>query len=365
MRVLLDTTYARRAPHSGTGVYLECLKAALSELDGVEVIAVANPRRRPPGGGGLRSARNLLVDERWSELELPRRAREAGADLIHHPLPALAHASGAAQVVTVHDIAFEALPHAFDPAFRRVARFAHRAAARRAGAVICVSESTAVEVRARWGVPAERIVVAHHGPGQELPPTPAPAAPGGYFLYVGDDEPRKNLPGLLAAYRAYRETAPAAGPLDLVLAGSAHAGAEPGVRADADPGADRLAALYAGAAALVHASWHEGFGLTLLEAMNAGVPVLAAPSAAAREVCGDAARYADPDDARSFAAAMAELSAGAALRRELATRGRARASAFTWAESARRHLAAYCLALNMPADPNPPDHTTPDPPLRP
>ena len=352
MRVLIDTTYARRAPHSGTGVYLERLQAALSELDGVEVFAAANQRRRAPGGGGVRSARNLLADVRWAELTLPRRAREIGADVIHHPLPALAYASGRAQVITVHDLAFEALPGAFDAAFRRVAHVAHRAAARRARAVVCVSESTAGEVRARWGVAPERIVVAPHGPGQELPPVPAPdkRASELYFLYVGDDEPRKNVAGLLAAYRAYRERAET--PLDLVLAGSARAAA-PGVRVERSPAPARLAALYAGAAALVHASWHEGFGMTLLEAMTAGTPVLAAPAAAALEVCGDAARYADPGDAPGFAAAMAELAADAALRRELAGRGRVRAGAFSWAQSARLHLAAYCLALNVSEAPTP------------
>ncbi|HWF26546.1 MAG TPA: glycosyltransferase family 1 protein [Solirubrobacteraceae bacterium] len=345
MRVLIDTTFASRAPQSGTGVYLERLCSALAGLGGIEVVPTRNERRRPPADGGWGSARNLLSDERWTQVELPRRARAAGAEVIHHPLPAFAHASRLPQVVTVHDLAFEALPEHFDPGFRRFARLTHRAAARRARAVICVSQATAADVRARWGIAAERIVVAPHGPGQEFGPSPraAPDPPdAGYFLYVGDGEPRKNLAGLLAAYRVYRERA--AAPLDLVLAGSARA-AEAGVRIEPGPDAARLGTLYVGAVALVHSALHEGFGMTLLEAMAAGAPVLAAPAPAAVEVCGDAARYADPRDPSAFAAAMAEIVADAALRRELVERGRRRAARFSWTDSARIHVGAYSLAL--------------------
>lgn len=347
MRVLIDTTFAWRAPQSGTGIYVERLCAALASLTGVEVLTACNRRRRPPAGGGLGSARNLLADERWDQIELPRQARAAAADVIHHPLPAYAHASALPQVITVHDLAFELLPDKFDPAFRRVAQLTHRAAARRARAVICVSHTTARDVQARWGVPPERIVVAHHGLGQDLgaaaSPSPGPLHGNGYFLYVGDDEPRKNLGALLAAYRLYRERA-AASALDLVLAGSASA-AQDGVRLEHRPDAVRLAALYGGATALVHCALHEGFGMTLVEAMAAGAPVLAARAPGVVEVCADAARYADPSDPASFAAAMAEIATDETLRRELSERGCRRASTFSWTDSARLHQGAYSLAL--------------------
>ncbi|MDQ6776287.1 MAG: glycosyltransferase family 4 protein, partial [Actinomycetota bacterium] len=228
--------------------------------------------------------------------------------------------------------------------FRRYAHVTHRAAARRARTVLCVSHATAADVQARWGVRPERIVVAPHGPGQDLRTASAPQAalPAGYFLYVGDDEPRKNVRGLLAAYRVYRDRQLA--PLDLVLAGSASA-ADPGVQVEHRPDGARLAALYTGAAALVHCSLHEGFGMTLVEAMAAGAPVLAAGTPAVLEVCGDAARYADPGEPSAFAAAMAEIAADASLRRELAERGRRRAAEFSWTDSARIHLGAYSLAL--------------------
>jgi glycosyltransferase involved in cell wall biosynthesis len=341
LRVLIDTTFARRGP-SGTGVYLERLTAALRAL-GADVVEAANERRRPPAGGGIGSLRNLLADSWWTEVELPRRARAAGAAVVHHPLPAVfGESRGPAQVTTVHDLGFARVPECFDPRFRAFARRAHRAAARRARAVVCVSESTARDVRALWAVPTRKLVVAPHGAGQEPPPRPDPAA-GRHLLYVGDDEPRKNLACLLRGYAGYRDSND--DPLPLVLAGTARARAA-GVRVEPQPDRQALAELYAGALALVHPSLHEGFGLTALEAMHANVPVLAARSPGVVETCGEAARYFDPRDPAALAAAIAELAGDAQARRELAARGRRRAGEFSWERSARAHLDAYTLALD-------------------
>jgi glycosyltransferase involved in cell wall biosynthesis len=338
MRVLLDATYAARAPYSGTGVYVDRITEALRRLGDVEVEVVANGRRREPAGGGIGSVRNLIADRWWTAVELPRLARRLGADVIHHPLPALARASRVPQVITVHDLAFERLPDQFDRRFRLYAHRTHRAAALAAGAVICVSETAASDVRELWCVPPERIVVALHGPGQEVVGRELLRE---HFLYVGDDEPRKNLATLLAAYRRYRERVPA--PLPLLLAGAASADG-PGMAVERHPSRERLAELYAGAIALVLPSLYEGFGLTALEAMSAGTPVLAARSPGLLEVCADAASYADPRDPESFAEAMVQISQAPALQAQLGELGRRRAARFSWGECARAHVDAYSLA---------------------
>ncbi|HEY1590465.1 MAG TPA: glycosyltransferase family 1 protein [Solirubrobacteraceae bacterium] len=339
MRVLLDTTYSRRAPFSGTAVYLERLAQALAATGEVEVIEAADERRAPPAGGGLGSVRNLMRDSWWGEVELPRLAVNARADVIHHPLPARARGAHVPQVATVADVAFERVPECFDVRFRAYARKAHKAAARRCDAVICISRTTEADVRELWKVPEERIVVAPLGPGQEI--AGAPDAERAHLLYVGDDEPRKNLPVLLEAYGRYREQM--VEPLPLVLAGSA-TGDGPGIVAEHRPGRERLAELYAGAVALVHPSLYEGFGLTPLEAMSAGTPVVAGRSPGVEEVCGDAARYADPRDPVALASAIAEVTSSPELRRELAERGRRQVDRYSWARCARAHATAYSLA---------------------
>lgn len=337
MRVLIDTTYARRAPFSGTAVYLERLIDALARIDGVDIVAVANPRRRLPAGGGPGSVRNLLADTSWQARELPRLAHRHRVEVVHHGLPA--RSPRVPQVVTVHDLAFERLPDCFGRGFRLYAHHAHRSAARAADAVVCVSQTTAADVRELWGVASERIVVAHHGPGQSFHEHRDDQPR--HFLYVGDAEPRKDLPTLLAAYALYRRSV--AEPAALVLAGSASAEGE-GIQVVDRPPVAGLAELYACALALVHPSLYEGFGLTPLEAMTAGVPVLAARSPGVEEVCADAALYAEAGQPAAFAALMGRLAAEPRLREDLARRARERAAEFSWQASARAHVTAYRLA---------------------
>lgn len=336
MRVLIDTTFARRGP-SGTATYLERVVPELRAL-GVEVFEAAHATRRPPGGGGLRSARNFGADRWWEVVGLPRRASAEAADIVHHPLPGLSPRLGRAQVVTVHDLAFELFPDLFAPAFRRWARRAHRAAARRADAVIAVSRSTASEAIERWDLDPRKVLVAPHGPGHEPPSGGGDEAR--HFLYVGDDEPRKNVGLALEAHRLYLQ---AGGKLPLVLAGSATA-RQRGVVIERRPSEAALDGLYAHAAALVHPSRHEGFGLTLLEAMSAGAPVIATHAPGVTDTCGDAAMYAD--DAPAMAAAMHKVAEDGALRQTLRDAGHRRAAGFSWEGSAKVHLEAYTLALN-------------------
>jgi glycosyltransferase involved in cell wall biosynthesis len=322
VRVLIDTTFTRRGP-TGAGVYVERLVPAL-RAEGVEVIEAANDQRRPPAGGGLGSLRNLASDTAWTQLRL----RTHPGDLVHHPLPAHVRGERRPQVVTVHDVAYEAEPAWFDDRYRRFARSALRAAARRADVVVCGTHATARELRERWSL--DRIVVAPYGPGQELD-VPEERGEPRHFLYVGDAEPRKDLPTLLAAHARYASRTKA--PLPLVLAGAATAH-QPGVTVAGRVTSDELARLHAHAAALVHPARHEGFGFTVVEALHAGTPVIAVRSAAVEEVAGDAAQLVEPGDVDALAAALADPPQPRRDRR------------FSWQACARAHIEAYRLALS-------------------
>jgi glycosyltransferase involved in cell wall biosynthesis len=346
MRVLIDTSFAARGP-SGTAVYIERLVEALKARGNVQVVEARRGRRPAPGRTHRRarllwSALNAALDVAWLQFGLRSRARRARADVIHHPLPARMWRAPSAQVITVHDLSFERFPEGFGRIWRVLARRRHRVATRRADAVVCISRTAAADAVGILGADPANVVVAPHGPGQALPARERPGEPR-HFLYVGDDEPRKRVPALLEAHGRY-----AAGrddPLPLVLAGAAAARAN-GARlvvGEPRPDAARLGDLLAGAAALVHPSADEGFGLTLAEAMASGVAVLAVRNPGTHELCGSAALLVEPEE---LAAGMARLHDEDDLRAELARLGRKRAEDLSWDQSAALHEQAYQGALS-------------------
>jgi glycosyltransferase involved in cell wall biosynthesis len=168
---------------------------------------------------------------------------------------------------------------------------------------------------------------------------------GRYILWVGTIEPRKNLAGLIAAFRALE-----ADDVTLVLVGpqgwnedlAARLGAGGGrIQALGFVTRDELYALYAGAAAFCYPSLREGFGLPVLEAMMAGTPVVTSSGTATEEVVGDAGICVDPLDHTAIAGALASVIDDHAGARRLGERAKARAATFTWARTAELTIDAY------------------------
>ena len=342
MKVLIDTSYARRGP-SGTGVYVEQLVRALRERGAVEVLEAAQPRRLRPGAGNpLRSAANALLDMHWLHRGLAAAARRAGADVVHHPLPVHSRGVDCPQVATFHDVAFEEMPQGYGRIWRALAARAYRRAASAGDAIVCVSEHVGADLAGVPGAERSKIVVAPHGPGQVEGLEP-PLVKRVHLLYVGDAQQRKNVGLLLEAYAAYRGSVTA--PAGLVIAGAA-AGVvtepPPGVRGVPRPSRDELLGLYGSAIALVHPSTHGGFGLTVLEALALGTPVVAVRNAATEELAGSAALLVR--GAAEMAEAIGRLTSDAGLREELSREGRQSAARFSWDSSARAHERAYTLA---------------------
>ena len=166
------------------------------------------------------------------------------------------------------------------------------------------------------------------GPGA----LPAGLKAGGYFLFCGLDEPRKNLPALIAAWRASGTGMP------LVLAGPDHAAAVGVPGLVSLPYQDRraLVDLMRQARALLFPSLAEGFGLPVAEAMALGTPVLTANRGALAETAGGAALLVDPEDMAAIAQAIVRLDREPDLRARLIARGLRRAEAFTPAAFGRR-----------------------------
>ncbi len=254
-------------------------------------------------------------------------------------------------VVTVHDIGFVRSPESVPPAIRRMARLLPTVL-RRASVVVAISNFTRDELA--WWLPdiADRISVIPPGFHQRnVTPSDTGLPPGPpYALMLGTLEPRKNVGLALDAMRILRRQHVA---LRLVLAGSPTPvldvaamlrkrglGPPEVVRTGYVDDA-RVAALVAGARMLVFPSLYEGFGMPVIEAMDAGLPVVAARAGATVEVAGDAAVLVDPDDPEAFADAMLRVASDEQLREELVRAGHRRAMQFSWDDTARATLLLY------------------------
>jgi glycosyltransferase involved in cell wall biosynthesis len=248
-------------------------------------------------------------------------------------------------VVTVHDIGFVHHPEAVTPGVRRMARLLP-GILRRAAAIITVSGFTRDEL-ASW-LPE----VVHNGSHARSAPAAAPEPPSAppYALMLGTLEPRKNLPLALDALRILRRRGV---DLRLVLAGGKSSlldvPAELRKRGMGEPEVTRtgylddrrISALLTGARVLVFPSLYEGFGMPLLEGMEAGVPVVGVRAGATPETVGDAGLLVDPGDAEGFADAMEQAAFDDATRARLIPAGHAQAARFTWERAALATLDLY------------------------
>jgi glycosyltransferase involved in cell wall biosynthesis len=364
LRVGIDAT-PLLGPRTGIGRYVEHLVAALAgrpEL--AELRATAFTWRGqadlagavPPGVSTAgRRAPARALQTLWTRVDLPPVELLAGRGLdafhgTNFVLPPLRRAAG---LVTVHDLAYLHLPGVVSAASLRYRALVPRSV-RRAAVVLTPSRATADAVAEAYAVPADRLAVTPLGVDPVWAATPPPdkawladrGLPPEYLLAVGTLEPRKGLDVLIAAYRLLLAEEPDAPPL--VLVGGAGWGEQPDVAAlPADrlvlPGyvdsAD-LVGIVAGARLLAFPSRYEGFGLPPLEAMAAGVPVVASDLPAVREVTGGHARLVPAGDASALAEALAaELRA--APDEPARAAARAHATASTWQHCAELTARAY------------------------
>jgi glycosyltransferase involved in cell wall biosynthesis len=362
VRILIDYRPALRE-RTGVGEYAHELSTALAGLlpatDTLTLFSSSWKDRLAPGvvpSVPVIDARVpvTLLNLAWHRLAWPPVESFAGdVDVAHSMHPLLMPARRAAQVVTIYDLYFLDRPENTAAEVRRDYAALAGAHGRRADAVVTISEYSASMIRSRLSVPADAIAICAPG-APAWRPIDEPR-PNGPILFVGTIEPRKNVGALLKAYAELLEKKPDAPPL--VLAGKVSSACQ-GLMTDlARPplagrarhagyiaGADRER-LYREASMLVVPSFEEGFGMTALEAMTIGIPVVASNRGALPEVVGDAGVLVDPDDASAIASAMLRLLMDPIQRRQCAERGLARSRRFTWRASAARLIEAYAEAV--------------------
>ena len=290
--------------------------------------------------------------ELWKMLWMPFVAKKDKLDLFFAPSNTTPYFINCPVLVTVHDVIYARHPEwgVFKERIiaKRAVKFAHLA-----DAIITPSQKTADDLVELGKTASEKIHVIQHGcnfdfsdAGSKCRKHPLEDnAP--YLLFVGFDYPRRDIPGLIEAFsnvkREYQSD------YHLIIAGGSK-------RMDFlqelinkrqiaqhihildhidDP---ELKNLYLYADAFIYPSIYEGFGFPVLEAMQAGLPVVIPNSGTMPEVAGDAGLYFDPKDPEGMKNAMLKIIQNPELREELSEKSKIQAAKFSWEKAAWQTL---------------------------
>jgi glycosyltransferase involved in cell wall biosynthesis len=366
--------------------YIRGLLHGLNRLDsGDEYILFTNRDNHATFANIGRGFRRVLYDfsAQWNvralamtrvigeQFYLPYRAALQDLDVIHSPLDTVPLLTRCPAVMTLHDINFAAMPEATSPVQYFIARTLVKISARRARAILTVSEFSRREIAANLNIDATRIFAVHNGGLMRAPsPVKWPKLASGvviqrpYVLAFSSINPHKNIGNLLRAFACLQLPER----VQLVVAGRLPLGGESLVALARTLGIEEKV-LFTGylneeekAQVLQHArmlafpSLYEGFGLPLIEAMSYDIPVACSNVAALPEVAGNAARLFDPRNLSEVGTALKEVLFDETLRARLIAAGRLNARRFSWERTAwltlqvYRHAAGLELMRALPAE---------------
>lgn len=289
----------------------------------------------------------------WTQLRLSWEMLWHKPDVLFVPASSMPIIHPRKTVVTVHDLAFMFYPETYTTFMRYFHMFEDVLVSQLAWKIITVSESTKRDFVKFWKTDEKRISVVHHGftpqkvgSGQWTVDSEM-QLPEKFVLFLSTIQPRKNLSGLIAAFRKFKQGHPE-DVHKLVVAGKIGWRAEETLQ-EIERNKDvvvylnhvtdsQRGELYAKASALAVPSFYEGFGMWILEAFDAGVPVITSNISSMPEVAGDAAEYCDPHDIDSIEQALENVLLSKEKAAALVTEGRQRLKGFSWRKCAEETL---------------------------
>jgi glycosyltransferase involved in cell wall biosynthesis len=385
-RVLVDARFISAAPSSSHARYLRELTrvwSADAALDLDIILYAAGPlpsglpqsarvQWRVAGAPLSRLGRRAAGGRVWLNSAFTLAALQLRPDALFFPYPFVPRLLPAPAVVTLHDVCFRLHPEFFADGGRSLDLRAQRAV-RSATAVIAVSHSSKLELRAAYNADPARVHVIHHGITPSFDAVASPADTSArvamgigeaYFLCVSTHEPRKNLEVIAEAYVRLNEANPTAN-VDLVLVGQPNeytrgiisilnrsSRAQARTRLLNGVSDAQLAALYRGALAVLVPTRCEGFGFPVLEALACGARVFATDLCVFRELAGTAVTYLPAEDPDAWTAAMLNAAARpAAVIDDGSDAAAAMVRRFSWAASAdatKAVLRAVALKVQVP-----------------
>ncbi|HEV2527351.1 MAG TPA: glycosyltransferase family 1 protein [Thermomicrobiales bacterium] len=356
-------------------MYVSELRAALPAA--ADRIGVALDLVSLAPGGPLATRRRRLT---WETAGVARALRRSmpRPDVVHIPHqmpPAIRAPRGLAEVVTVHDVIPWLLPEYRRTRVVQTRLILSRFWLHRAARVIVPSRATADDAARLLGIPRHRLALIPLAPSAGFTPPSTPddfagirrvrqryGIDGPYVFNVGGFDARKNLVTLVEGFGRALSTADPDSQPTLVIGGAPHSdnetvfpplepviarlGLQRRVILTGKLPADDLLSLHRGAAVYCTPSIYEGFGLTPLDAMACGVPVVVANRTSLPEVTGDAGLLVEPTPA-AVGEALGRVLRDDVLARRLHNRGLERAATFTWAATAEATIHAYLAATRQ------------------
>jgi glycosyltransferase involved in cell wall biosynthesis len=361
-RVAVDAhTLGRRA--TGNETYVRGLLGGLVGRADIDPVILVDPKASvedqfAPWVKHL-SAQNAVI-RLLRELGSP--GRNWSADLLHVQYVRPPRCDVAC-ITTIHDISYEHFRDLFDRRTLLRMRITIPWSARHSAAVITGSQYTRNDLIEHYRLKPHSVHVTPYAVDSRFRPLPLDVVrdtverlglPNEYLLYVGNLQPRKNLPRLLRAYVGLHADGIR---VPLVIVGQRawlsdeifetvrRHGLKDSVYFTGYVPIDDLPALYTSALAFVYPSLFEGFGLPVLEALACGVPTVTSSVSSLPEVAGDAALLVDPRDTAALSAALARVLSDTDLRVRLTAAGPLRASTFSWERCAAQTAAIYQSVL--------------------
>lgn len=358
----IDGTSLLHANPTGVEKYVARLLGAMMKLPldlEAEQVVLYGPKPKPqsldlPPGWSWKTL-GFWLPKGWTHVRLSAELLLHPPDVFFNPAHEIPMFHRRAKILTtVHDVVFRHAPAAYSAANLRRQEWAIKRIVKQAQMILAVSEATKKDLMDIYHVPEERLVTTPLAPAttagsQRSAPEVMRAydlTPGMYVLFLSRVEAKKNPTTLIRAFIELRRRYGVGHPLKLVLAGSQGFGGDEAVKiAKASnctndilflgyvPDGD-IPGLMENALCFAFPSLGEGFGIPVLEAMVAGLPVIASDVPAIREVAQDAALLVPPLDVAKWTVALDTLLIDQKRREDLSAKGRERVKAFSWERTA-------------------------------
>ncbi|HLB95650.1 MAG TPA: glycosyltransferase family 1 protein [Patescibacteria group bacterium] len=355
MLIGIDASKVAKTYQSGTEVYSTEIIRAFSRIDRENQYLLYTPkpiRDKLHNLGKNFKVKILPFRKFWTQIRLSQEMLAAKPDILFIPAHTLPLIFPKKSVVTIHDLGFKHFPELYPPVDILYHNWAANHSLKNAHHILTDSEFVKKDLGRFYPIDPRRISVVPLGyDEQTYRPLKTKTSKKPYLFYVGRLEEKKNIVGMLRAYRILRKEK--AIKHEFLLAGRPGFGFErikkeidllpaeikPDVIILGFVDQQKYVELLKNASILFFCSFFEGFGLPLLEAMASGIPVVASNRTSIPEVCGKAAILVDPSKPFDMAVALSKIIHNRGLEKALISKGLARASLYSWEKTARKTLA--------------------------